>query len=642
MTKPLVSVIIPTYNCSRDIEKCIESIEKQTYNNIEIIVCDDCSTDNTREILKELEKKYNNIKILYNETNLKAAATRNKCIENSKGVFIAIQDADDYSDISRIESQVSFLMINPDIDYVSSSAIIFDENGKKGERFFSDKVLTDKDFYKGLPLIHGATLFRKSAMIKVNGYRVDKTTVRGQDADMFYRMQIAKLKGATTSDLLYYYNEDDSAFKRRKYKYRIYAYRMRKKYYKQLDLNFFEKLYRFKPLVVGLIPINLHKKYRELKEGKRLSKNFEEVTGDNKIKVAQVIKKMDIGGIETFLMNVCRNIDYDKFQIDFIFFDKKPGLYDPEIIKLGCNIHHVCKKGGVISHMLSLKSIFRQGRYDVVHAHSSFYNGIILLAAKLAKVKLKVSHAHGTGDNKKQTVLRKIYAFFSRLCIRKCANIFCACSKEAGNFLYGKDIKNLNVIENGIDINKFKYDQCKRKELREKLCVNDDKIIIGHVGRFSKEKNHKFILEIFSKLNKINPNTELWLIGEGTLYNSIEEEIRKNNMDSKVKLFGNTSEVELYLSAMDVFIFPSIHEGLGISLIEAQCSGVKCVVSDAIPELAIINSNVIKLCLSGSEDRWISELLDKGKRIEHIDYEKFKYFDIKNSIKKIEEIYENV
>ncbi len=276
MSKPLVSVIIPAYNCAKYIEKCVETIENQTYNNIEIIICDDCSTDNTREILMDLESKYSNIKILHNKTNLKAAATRNKCIKNANGNFIAIQDADDYSDQCRIEVQVDFLMRNPDIDYVSSSAIIFDENGKKGERMFDDKILTDKDFYKSLPLMHGSTLFKKTALIKVGGYRIDKSTVRGQDADMFYRMQIAKIKGATTSDILYYYNEDDSAFRRRKYKYRIYAYKMRKMYFKQMDLNFFERLYRFKPLIVGLIPKSWHKKYRKIKESNILKVNDNE------------------------------------------------------------------------------------------------------------------------------------------------------------------------------------------------------------------------------------------------------------------------------------------------------------------------------------------------------------------------------
>lgn len=641
MNKPLVSVIIPTYNCSKYIEKCVESIENQTYNNIEIIICDDCSTDNTKDILKILEKKYDNIKILYNEVNLKAAAARNKCIEHSNGDFIAIQDADDYSDALRIEKQVNFLMENSDIDYVSSSAIVFDENGKKGERILNNKILTDKDFYKSLPTIHCSTLFKKSALLKVNGYRVDKTTVRMEDADMFYRMQIAKIKGATTSELLYYYNEDDSAFKRRKYKYRVYTYGMRKMYFKQMDLNFFERLYRFKPLFVGLIPINLQKKYRKVKENNIGKINDNDKNIDSKIKVAQVINKMDLGGIETFLINLCRNIDKQKIQIDFIFFDENPGIYDSEIIKLGGNIHYVPIKNGVISHLLSLKRILKKEKYDVIHAHSSFYNGIILLAALLAKVKLRISHAHGTGDNKKQNLSRRAYTHFSKLLIRMCANVLCACSEEAGKFLYGKNIKKLNVIENGIDVNKFKYNENKRNELRKKMCVDYDKIIIGHVGRFSKEKNHKFILDIFSKLNAVNSNTELWLIGDGILYNQIEYEIEKNNMKSKVKMFGNIIDIENYLSAIDVFIFPSIHEGFGISLIEAQCSGLKCVVSNSISELAIINSNVVKLSLTDSEDRWISELLNIGDRIKCIDYRNFKKFDIKNTVKKMEDIYIN-
>lgn len=263
--KGLVSVIIPAYNCEDYIEKAVESIENQTYKNIEIIMCDDGSTDGTRNKLRELANKYENITLLFNKENLKIVKTKNECLRVCRGEYIASQDADDYSDIHKIELQVDFLKEHQEIGYLSCGMYKINNNDEIwGEIKFKERKIESEDFIKGSPAAHATTLFRRSAILKVNGYREDKTTTCVEDYDLFFRLQIAGVKGYLLSDILYYYRQDKKFLKRRKYKYRIDEYKIRKLYYPQLKINGVYRLYRFKPLIIGLIPNKLLEKVKSM------------------------------------------------------------------------------------------------------------------------------------------------------------------------------------------------------------------------------------------------------------------------------------------------------------------------------------------------------------------------------------------
>lgn len=262
--KNLVSVIIPAYNCEKYIEEAVESIENQEYKNIEIIICDDGSTDKTKDKINQLAKKYKNIIPLFNSKNLKIVKARNKCLEECNGEFITSQDADDYSEKSRLKIQVEFLKRHSEIGYVSCGMYKVDEKGKKiGKVEFNEKQITDKDFVKGSPAAHAPTMFRREVLEKSNGYRDDKITRCIEDYDLFFRLQILGIKGYLLSDILYYYRQDNNFKKRRNYKCRIDEYKIRKKYYIQLSLSRMERLYRFKPLIVGLIPKYIIEKIRK-------------------------------------------------------------------------------------------------------------------------------------------------------------------------------------------------------------------------------------------------------------------------------------------------------------------------------------------------------------------------------------------
>lgn len=261
--KPKVSVIMALYNVQNELEKSVQSILSQTYDNIEIIMCDDCSTDETLKIAKKLAKKDKRIILLENTKNLKSGKTRNKCIEKATGKYIAIQDADDYSESTRIEKQVNFLEKNSNYFYVSSSVYRFNEEGIWGEYHSWTDNPQDKDFLWGLPYVHPSTMFRRKALDKINGYRVAKDTTRTEDFDLFLRLHIIGYRGYNLKECLYYYNENIDAYMRRKYRYRIDEAKTRFNAYKKLHLMPIGCIYALKPLIVGLIPRKLQYKIKK-------------------------------------------------------------------------------------------------------------------------------------------------------------------------------------------------------------------------------------------------------------------------------------------------------------------------------------------------------------------------------------------
>lgn len=254
---PKVSVIIPLYNVENYLEKCVDSILGQTYTNFEIIMCDDCSSDNTLKKAYELAKKDSRIVVLKNDRNLKAAATRNKCIEHSTGKYVLIQDADDYSEVTRMEKEVKALEDNPEFGFVATAYYRYNENGIWGEYYPWKEKPENKDFLWGLPYVHGTALFKKSVLDEVHGYRIAKDTARTEDFDLFLRLHIAGYKGINLMEKLYYYNENEDAYMRRKYKYRIDEAKMRWNAYRKLHLMPVGAIFAIKPLIVGLIPRKL-------------------------------------------------------------------------------------------------------------------------------------------------------------------------------------------------------------------------------------------------------------------------------------------------------------------------------------------------------------------------------------------------
>ncbi|RCW77372.1 glycosyltransferase family 2 protein [Saliterribacillus persicus] len=251
---PRVTVIMAAYNAEGTIIRAIESIQNQTFSDWELIICDDCSSDLTVEIIKSKTLSDNRIKLVSNSVNMYAAFSRNKCIKQASGEYIVIQDSDDYSHHDRIQICVDYLDNTKDVDFVSTSAFFFDHKTIWGQRVLLNGIRKSDDLIKGLCFVHAATTFRKRSIDVVEGYRVDKETRRGQDYDLFMRMYASGLSGATLSNKLYYIYETNNGYKRRKYKYRIDEAKLRYKGYKAMNTGFVNYIYILKPLVLGLVP----------------------------------------------------------------------------------------------------------------------------------------------------------------------------------------------------------------------------------------------------------------------------------------------------------------------------------------------------------------------------------------------------
>jgi glycosyltransferase involved in cell wall biosynthesis len=256
-----ITVIIPAYNAAGRLDECIDSIERQTFGDWEIVACDDASTDETWELLQQWAAKDGRIKLLRNEKNLRAAATRNRCLERAAGEYIALQDADDYSSPGRLEKELKFLEEHGEYAFVGAAMACFDERGI-WQRLVQKAMPSRWDFIWRPPFNHAAVLFRKSALDAVRGYRVAKETARGQDLDLFMRLYAAGFKGYNLPETLYFYNEDRANFSRRKYRYRIDEAKIRLRGYRAMGIMPWGIIGVLKPLAVGLIPAQLMKRLK--------------------------------------------------------------------------------------------------------------------------------------------------------------------------------------------------------------------------------------------------------------------------------------------------------------------------------------------------------------------------------------------
>ena len=269
------------------------------------------------------------------------------------------------------------------------------------------------------------------------------------------------------------------------------------------------------------------------------------------------------GGVESVVMNYYRNIDKSKVQFHFICDEDSTDIPYDEIEKLGGKVIVVPPYQKLFKYQKELYKIFKENNYKIVHSHINALSVFPLRIAKKAGVPIRIAHSHSTSNKKewKKNIVKNILRPFSKLY----ANKFFACTKHAGEWLFGKKIierKELNVINNAIDLKKFEFNEKTREDLRKELGIKEDTLIIGHVGRFMKQKNHEFLIEVFKELIKKNDNSILMLIGQGPLLNDMKQKVRDLKIEDKVKFMGQVTDVEKYYNIMDVFLFPSIYEGL--------------------------------------------------------------------------------
>lgn len=273
-TADLISVILPTYNAEKTVDRCLESILRQTHQNIEVICCDDCSRDGTWDKLQEWAKRDSRITVMQNEVNSRAAFTRNRCIEAAKGEWIAQIDDDDYCADDRLERQLDFLKNHPEYGFVGTGAYFFDENGIWGqtEREEGYAPLASSFLWSAV-FMNPSMMYRTEVMRSVDGYRVAKETRRSQDYDMHMRMYAAGHRGYVMADRLTYYYRGKNSYPKCKYRYRIDECKIRFRNFRALGLMPKGFFYAMKPLLVGLVPISWVEEYKKRKQERKARKN---------------------------------------------------------------------------------------------------------------------------------------------------------------------------------------------------------------------------------------------------------------------------------------------------------------------------------------------------------------------------------
>ena len=361
----------------------------------------------------------------------------------------------------------------------------------------------------------------------------------------------------------------------------------------------------------------------------------------NPIRVLHVLGALNIGGAETMVMNLYRNIDRDKVQFDFVIHTTAHCDFTDEILELGGKIHS-CPRYVGKNHFQYCKwwknFLKEHEEYHIIHGHVRSTASLYLAVAK-KQGRITIAHSHSTSNGEGVSALVKNIMQFP---IRCTADYMFACSESAGEWLFGSkaiEKENFKVIANGIDLKRFAFDEAKRRQTREMLGISEDTVVIGHVGRFTEPKNHKFLIDVFSEFQNKVPNSKLLLVGDGELMPAIKEKVSEKNIQEKVIFVGNRSDTEVFYQAMDVFVFPSLWEGLGIVAIEAIANGLTVIASEGVPGAIALSERVFFLSL-GSVEKWVKYLVNNCYRINNIsDNKKLQLYDIKQIADGIQKFY---
>ena len=371
-----------------------------------------------------------------------------------------------------------------------------------------------------------------------------------------------------------------------------------------------------------------------------------------KIKVLYFVDRLLIGGIQTFILNNIEHIDKTKVQIDFLILDDG-NVYETETnLKLqGYNVYKLegvwlRKPTDYFNYFKKIDEFFLNHHdYKVVHLHSSSKNFYVLKSAKKYGIPVRIAHSHNIGFQSKN----KMQIMIGNLCkplLKKYATDYFACAYLAGEWLFGKKaVKDgkVKVIHNAVEYEKFKFNEEKRIEMRNRLNINE-KIVIGNVGRFSEQKNHEFLIDIFSEIHKMNKMSTLMLIGKGEKEELIRKKVKNLGLENDVIFMGFCDNVNELMWAMDIFLMPSLHEGLPVVGIEAQAAGLPCFMSKyVITDEVKITGLVSFVELKQSPKEWAEKILnsDLNRKDTKAEIEQAGYL-IMDTAKELENFYRNV
>lgn len=356
-------------------------------------------------------------------------------------------------------------------------------------------------------------------------------------------------------------------------------------------------------------------------------------------KVVHVLGRMDAGGVEAWLMTLLRNTDKSSISHEFIVHSDKRGFYDEEIYELNSKIHYCKFSHNPLIYSFNLYKTLRNLNPDIVHSHVHNYSGLVLLVAYLSGIESRISHCHSDTRIKKKSFIRRLYSVNMKYLISKFATSMIAVSSNSAEDLYGmnwKDKENVHLIPCGIDVSKYDSSNID-VGMREALNLPKEAFVIGHVGRFEEPKNHDFLIEVFYKFREKNDQAYLVLVGDGKLRAEIESKVAELDLTPYVIFMGLRKDVpSIMLSVFDVFVFPSLWEGLGLVAVEAQLSGLRVLASESVPK-EIDCGRVVFIALQ--IDLWIKEMLFITDGILEEKVVNFDRFSITENVRKLNNVY---
>lgn len=324
------------------------------------------------------------------------------------------------------------------------------------------------------------------------------------------------------------------------------------------------------------------------------------------IRVLQCVNNMHRAGLETMLMNYYRHMDRTQIQFDFLTHRPERADYDDEIERLGGRVYYAPRlyPHHYAAYFSFMTKFFQEHpEYKIMHSHIDAMSYLPLLAGKRAGVPIRIAHSHSTSIDKDLKYPLKLF-FKSQMLTA--ANQCAACGEAAGQFLFGGHA--FELIPNAIDAPRFCYDAKVRAEMRKSLGV-DDKLVLGHVGRFCYPKNHEFLIEIFREVLRRRSNAVLLLVGTGEKEEKIREMTAAYGMTEAVRFLGSQADVSPFYQAMDVFVMPSRFEGVPLTGVEAQYALLPCVFSDRVPREVAFTERCSFVPLEKSADEWAEQIL---------------------------------
>lgn len=370
------------------------------------------------------------------------------------------------------------------------------------------------------------------------------------------------------------------------------------------------------------------------------------------IRILHVVGGMPRAGTETWLMHVLRHIDRERFQMDFLVHTDQPNAYDEEIRSLGSRVIPCLNRLNPWLYARNFKQVLREhGPYDIVHSHVHHFSGYVLRLAKDSGVPIRIVHSHldTLHLDSQSKLLRCAYLKLMTHWIASNSTFGLAASKSSAVAMFGSTWKThpcRRILHCGIELAHFQ-DVINRDTVRSELNISADAFVIGHVGRFEEQKNHNFLVDIAAEVVKQEPRMQLLLVGDGSLRPDIEQKVTKLGLKDRVIFTGVRSDIaRIMLGAMDVFLFPSLYEGLGLVLVEAQAAGLPCIFSDVIPEEAdLITPLNQKLSLKESVSVWTEAILQAKRKKNSInqsdalDNISLSPFNIDRSVKELSHFY---